>query len=48
MPGYRLGLDPDLLVVRRPDGSTVSVFSVRGAAPECVVSSAREDAAKVV
>jgi hypothetical protein len=45
-PGYRLGLDPDLLVLRRPDGSTVSVFSTRGAVPERVETAAREDAAK--
>ena len=45
-PGYRLGLEPDLLVLRRPDGSTVSVYSARGAVPECVETAAREDAAK--
>jgi hypothetical protein len=45
-PGYRLGLDPDLLVLRRPDGSAVSVFSARGAVPGCVETAAREDAAK--
>ena len=47
-PGYRLGLDPDLLVLRRPNVSTVSVFSARGAVPECVETAAREDAAKSV
>ena len=47
-PGYRLGLDPDPIVLRRPDGSAVSVFSARGAAPECVETMAREDAAKDV
>ena len=47
-PGYRLGLDPDPIVLRRPDGSTVSVFSARGAAPECMETTAREDAAKDV
>jgi hypothetical protein len=47
-PDYRLGLDPDLLVLRRPDGSTVFVFSARGAVPECVETTAREVAAKDV
>ena len=45
-PGYRLALDPDLLVLRRPDGSTVSVFSACGAVPEYVDTAARDDAAK--
>jgi DNA-binding SARP family transcriptional activator len=41
--GYYLERDPDVLVLRRLDGSTVGVFSARGAAPEAVVG-AIEDA----
>jgi hypothetical protein len=42
-PGYRLELDPDVLVLRRPDGSTVAVFSAVWADPEDVEREARED-----
>jgi hypothetical protein len=44
-PGYRLERDPDMLVLRRPDGSTVATFSARGVVPEHVEEAAREDAA---
>ena len=42
-PGYRLWLDPDLLVLPRDDGSTVAAFSALGADPEEVERAARED-----
>ena len=50
LEGYRLDLagDPDAPVLRRPDGSTVSVFSARGAVPECVETAASSRAAKDV
>jgi hypothetical protein len=44
-PGYQLELDPDMLILRRPDGSTVAAFSSRGAMPERVEATAWEDAA---
>ena len=34
--GYYLERDPDILTLRRLDGSIVSAFSARGAAPEAV------------
>ena len=34
--GYSLERDPDILTLRRLDGSIVSAFSARGAAPEAV------------
>ncbi len=43
-PGYRLRRDPDLLLLRRPDGSVVAAFSASGAAEEAVERAAREDA----
>lgn len=43
-PGYRLQRDPDLLLLRRPDGSVVAAFSARGATEEAVERAAREDA----
>ncbi len=44
-PGYQLELDPDMLVLRRPDGSTVAAFSSRGVMIEQVEATAWEDAA---
>jgi hypothetical protein len=44
-PGYQLELDPDTLVLRRPDGSAVAVFSKRGVVPEHIEATAWEDAA---
>ncbi len=44
-PGYQLELAPDMLVLRRPDGSAVAAFSSRGAMPEHVEATAWEDAA---
>ena len=34
--GYYLERDPDVLILRRLDGSMVGAFSARGAAPEAV------------
>jgi hypothetical protein len=45
-PGYQLERELDLLILRRPDGSTVAMFSARGALPERVEEEAREDAAR--
>jgi hypothetical protein len=45
-PGYELERDPDMLILRRPDGSTVATFSTRGVVPEHVEEAAREDAAR--
>lgn len=35
-PGYYLEKDPDILVLRRLDGSMVAAFSTRGAAPDAI------------
>jgi hypothetical protein len=42
-PGYRLQLDPDVLALRRADGSTVAAFSALGADLREVEREARED-----
>jgi hypothetical protein len=42
-PGYRLEQDPDLLVLRRSDGSFVAAFSVRGFTKESVEEAAERD-----
>jgi hypothetical protein len=42
-PGYRIGEDPDLLVVLRPDGSEVAAFSALGADPLEVIAAAWAD-----
>jgi hypothetical protein len=42
-PGYRLEPDSDVLTLRRPDGSVVSRFSVRGATREVVLRTAQDD-----
>jgi hypothetical protein len=44
-PGYQLELNPDMLVLRGPDGSAVAAFSSRGVMPEQVEATAWEDAA---
>jgi hypothetical protein len=42
--GYRLDeSDPDLLVLRREDGSFVAAFSARGATREGILEAVRED-----
>jgi hypothetical protein len=43
-PGYRLRLDPDLLLLCRPDGSEVAAFSARGVLAERLEAVAWEDA----
>jgi DNA-binding SARP family transcriptional activator len=40
--GYYLERDPDILTLRRLDGSIVSAFSARGAAPEAVMRMVEE------
>ena len=42
--GYYLERDPDLLILRRVDGSMVGAFSARGAAPEAVLGAIEETA----
>jgi hypothetical protein len=39
--------DPDIVVLRRQDGSFVAAFSARGATREGIVEAAREDYKKV-
>ena len=38
--------DPDVLILRRPDGSVVAVFSAWGAAAEAIEAAAQEDAGR--
>ncbi len=40
--------DPDVLVLRRQDGSLVAAFSARGATREGIVKAAREDYAALL
>jgi len=42
-PGYQANLDPDVLILRRPDGSRVALFSRRGFVAEPVEQAAWED-----
>jgi hypothetical protein len=43
-PGYSLDAsDPDVVALRRPDGTTVAVFSALGATPESIQQAAYED-----
>jgi DNA-binding SARP family transcriptional activator len=42
--GYYLERDPDILTVRRSDGSVVGAFSIQGVAPEAVYSTIEEAA----
>lgn len=42
-PGYNTNLDADVLVLRRPDGSQVALFSRRGFVAEAVEQAAWED-----
>ncbi len=44
-PGYYLERDPDILTLRRSDGSVVGAFSARGVAPEAVRRTVEEAAA---
>ena len=47
-PGYHAHLDPDVLVLRRADGSQVALFSSRGLVAEAVEQAAWEDYGGVV
>ena len=40
--------DPDVLVLRRQDGSSVAAFSARGATKEGLVEAAKEDYAALL
>jgi len=40
--------DPDIVVVRRQDGSFVAAFSARGATREGIVEAAKEDYGKLI
>ncbi len=42
-PGYRVEMDPDVLIIEREDGSTVAIFSRRGFAKAAVEQAAWED-----
>ena len=46
---YRLAeSDPDVVVLRRDDGTFVAAFSARGATTEGLVEAAREDYASLI
>jgi hypothetical protein len=46
-PGYALDvLDPDVVILRREDGSMVGAFSSRGATPDSLRHTAEEDSLK--
>jgi hypothetical protein len=38
--------DPDVVILRRQDGSFVAAFSARGATNECILEAAKEDRRK--
>lgn len=40
--------DPDIVVLRRQDGSIVAAFSARGATREGIVEAAKEDYGKLI
>jgi len=40
--------DPDVVVLRRQDGSFVAAFSARGATRESIVEAAKEDYGKLI
>jgi hypothetical protein len=40
--------DPDILVLRRQDGSFVARFSARGATKEGIIQAAKEDYGKLI
>jgi hypothetical protein len=40
--------DPDIVVLRRQDGSFVAAFSARGATREGIVEAAKEDYGKLI
>ncbi len=42
-PGYRLEMDPDVLILRGDDGSMVAVFSAPSVDPEEVKREAEKD-----
>ena len=44
-PGYRVDHDPDVAVLRRPDGSVVSYFPIWGMNPNRLLREAKLDLA---
>jgi hypothetical protein len=44
-PGYRVDHDPDVAVLRRPDGSVVSYFPIWSMNPERILQEAELDLA---
>jgi len=47
--GYHLDeSDPDIVILRRQDGSFVAAFSAQGATREGIVEAAKEDYGKVI
>jgi hypothetical protein len=44
-PGYRVDHDPDVAVLRRPDGSVVAYFPIWSMDPEWILREAEQDLA---
>jgi hypothetical protein len=44
-PGYRVDHDPDIAILRRPDGSVVSYFPIWSMSSEWIVREAERDRA---
>ncbi len=42
-PGYRVDHDPDIAILRRPDGSVVSYFPIWNMDPELILREAELD-----
>jgi hypothetical protein len=45
-PGYRVDHDPDVAVLRRPDGSVVSYFPIWSMSPKRLLQEAKLDLAR--
>jgi hypothetical protein len=45
-PGYRVDHDPDVAVLRRPDGSVVSYFPIWSVNPKRLLQAAKLDLAR--
>jgi hypothetical protein len=44
-PGYRVDHDPDVAVLRRPDGSVVGYFPIWSMSPKRLLQEAKQDLA---
>ncbi len=44
-PGYRVDDDPDVAILRRPDGSVVAYFPIWSMNPEWILREAEQDLA---